>query len=60
MNDLTIEELQEKIERVQRDLNSLRLTGNASRKLEVLGEYKTYLEDDLKALIKQQKNKEQK
>jgi hypothetical protein len=57
MNDLTIPELKEKIERVKQDLESLRLTGDASRKLEILSEYKTYLEDELKVLQKEQRDK---
>lgn len=57
MNDLTITELKEKIERVKQDLESLRLTGDASRKLEILSEYKTYLEDELKILQKEQRDK---
>jgi hypothetical protein len=56
MNDLTITELKEKIERVKQDLESLRLTGDASRKLEILSEYKAYLEDDLKILQKEQRD----
>jgi hypothetical protein len=57
MSDLTITELKEKIERVKQDLESLRLTGDASRKLEILSEYKTYLEDELKVLQKEQRDK---
>jgi hypothetical protein len=57
MSDLTIPELKEKIERVKQDLESLRRTGDASRKLEILSEYKTYLEDELKVLQKEQKDK---
>jgi hypothetical protein len=56
MNDLTIAELKEKIERVKQDLEKLRLTGDASRKLEILSEYKTYLEDELKVLQKEQRD----
>jgi hypothetical protein len=57
MNDLTIPELKEKIERVKQDLERLRLTGDASRKLEILSEYKSYLEDELKVLQKEQRDK---
>jgi hypothetical protein len=57
MSDLSISELKEKIERVKQDLESLRLTGDASRKLEILSEYKTYLEDELKVLQKEQRDK---
>jgi hypothetical protein len=56
MNDLTIDELKEKIERVKQDLESLRMTGDASRKLEILSEYKSYLEDELKFLLKEQQS----
>jgi ribosomal protein L29 len=55
MNDLTIDELKEKIEQVKKDLESLRATGDASRKLEILNEYKTYLEDELKMLKREQR-----
>jgi len=47
---LTILDLQEKIEKVKVDLESLRTTGESSRKLEILSEYKEYLEDELKFL----------
>jgi hypothetical protein len=57
MSDLSISELKEKIERVKQDLESLRLTGDASRKLEILSEYKTYLEDELKVLQQEQRDK---
>jgi hypothetical protein len=57
MSDLSVTELKEKIERVKQDLESLRLTGDASRKLEILSEYKTYLEDELKVLQKEQRDK---
>jgi hypothetical protein len=56
MSDLSISELKEKIERVKQDLESLRLTGDASRKLEILSEYKKYLEDELKVLQQEQRN----
>lgn len=55
MSDLTIEALQEKISRVKQDLEALRTTGDASRKLEVLNEYKSYLEDELEFLKREQK-----
>jgi hypothetical protein len=56
MNDLSIDELKEKIERVKQDLETLRMTGDASRKLEILSEYKTYLEDELKFLQQEKRN----
>ena len=48
MSDLTIQELEEKIKMVQKDIDSLMSTGGAGRKLEVLSEYKQYLEDELR------------
>lgn len=50
MSDLTITELEEKIAKVAKDLELLRSTGDASRKLEILNEYKSYLEDELRVL----------
>lgn len=48
MSNLTIEDLKEKIEQVKKDIEALRLTGESSRKLEVMNEYLVYLEDELK------------
>lgn len=56
MSDLTITELKEKIKKVGNDIESLRLTGEASRKLEVLSEYKSYLEDELRFLENEKRN----
>jgi len=50
MADTTIIDLEEKIKRVIKDLETLRSTGDSSRKLEVLTEYKSYLEDELRFL----------
>lgn len=50
MNDLTINDLKAKIDKVTEDIAGLRDTGESSRKLEVLCEYKLYLEDELKFL----------
>lgn len=55
MSDLTINDLKEKIKKVDEDLDALRRTGDASRKLEVLSEYKAYLEDELEFLKKEQR-----
>jgi len=55
MNDLAIKELEEKVKSVQNDINNLALSGNAGRKLEVLSEYKSYLEDEIKFLKNEQK-----
>jgi hypothetical protein len=48
MSDLSLDELKAKIKTVKGDIESLRLTGDSSRKLEVLTEYLNYLEDELK------------
>lgn len=47
---LTTDVLKEKIAKVVQDIEELRLTGDSSRKIEVLSEYKSYLEDELKVL----------
>jgi hypothetical protein len=47
---LTINALKEKIAKVEQDMLDLRSTGDASRKFEVLSEYKSYLEDELRML----------
>lgn len=47
MSELTLEELQEKIKTVQADINLLVSTGDTGRKLEVLSQYKDYLEEEL-------------
>lgn len=54
-NELTIESLKEKIARVEFDMVELQSKGDASRKFEVLSEYKSYLEDELKMLKKEQR-----
>jgi hypothetical protein len=47
---LTKEELLEKIKVVEADLQKLRSDGADARKLEVLGDYKVYLQDEIKML----------
>ena len=47
MSDLTSAELEEKIERVKKDLEILASTGDASRKTDVLSQYKELLEEEL-------------
>ena len=54
MSDLTIQELKEKIKKVAVDLESLRQSGESGRKLEVLSEYKEYLEDELEFVKREQ------
>lgn len=56
MSDLTIQELKAKVKKVEQDIESLRLTGEASRKLEVLSEYKAYLEDEVRFLENEARN----
>ena len=52
---LTIEALKEKIAKVDIDMEELQRTGDASRKFEVLSEYKAYLKDELKMLQREQR-----
>ena len=49
-SDLTIQALKEKIAKVKVDMTELQSTGDASRKFEVLAEYQSYLEDELRML----------
>ena len=51
---LTVTELREKIEKVKIDIEELGRTGDASRRTEVLTEYKSYLEDELAMLKREQ------
>lgn len=53
---LTVDAVKQKIAQVVKDLEELRLTGEASRKIEVLSEYKEYLEDELKFLQNEERN----
>jgi hypothetical protein len=48
MKELTVEEFEQKIAQVNKDLDELRKQGTASRKIEVLMEYKAFLEEDLR------------
>lgn len=54
---LTIEALKEKIARVETDIEELRQSGDASRKTEVLLEYKKYLEEELEYIKNEQRQK---
>jgi len=56
LNDLSISDLEAKIKQVIADLELLRSTGESSRKMEVLSQYKEFLEDDLKALKNEQRS----
>ncbi len=55
MNNLTPQELEDKIKQVQRDIQELHNQAVAGRKLEILNEYQQYLEDELKMLRNQSK-----
>ncbi len=50
--EITIQDLEEKIKRVEDDIKKLLLEGgeNSGRKLEVLSEYKAYLQDEIKVM----------
>jgi hypothetical protein len=48
MSDMTEAEYLQKIERVTKDIEGLRSSGDGGRKLEALIEYRNYLEDELK------------
>ena len=56
MSDLTLQEMKEKIERVNTDIEQLRSVGDASRKIEILTEYKSYLEDELEMIRHEQRS----
>ena len=46
-DQLTVKEMEEKVERVKQDLLTLQSDGTSSRKFEVLNEYLEYLQDEL-------------
>jgi hypothetical protein len=46
-DQLSIEEMADKIEQVKKDLLTLQSDGTSSRKFEVLSEYLEYLQDEL-------------
>jgi hypothetical protein len=56
MNELSIADITSKIQQVTLDLDLLRNSGEAGRKLEILSEYKSYLEDELKMLKNEQRS----
>ena len=55
-SQLTIEALKAKIAQVDIDMAELQRTGDASRKFEVLSEYKSYLQDELRVLKLEQRS----
>jgi hypothetical protein len=50
--EVTIQDMEEKIKRVEEDIKKLQIEGgeNSGRKLEVLSDYKSYLQDELKMM----------
>jgi hypothetical protein len=52
---LTIQELKDKLVMIEKDLETLRLTGESGRKLEVLAEYKEYIRDEIRFLENEDK-----
>ena len=55
MSELTIQEMQEKIERVEKDIAGFTAQGESGRRLEVLIEYKNYLKDELDMMKQEQR-----
>ena len=56
MRELTVEEIEQKLAQVEKDLDELRRQGNASRKIEILIEYKAFLEEDLRDAKRKRKS----
>jgi hypothetical protein len=54
-SELTIQALKEKLIKVEEDMRELQSQGDASRKFEVLSEYKNYLEDEIRVLKNEQR-----
>jgi hypothetical protein len=50
LNQLTVEQLKDKIEQVESDIKKMQGEGGLDRKVAVLIEYKDYLNDELKEL----------
>jgi hypothetical protein len=50
LNQLTVEQLKDKIEQVESDIKKMQSEAGLDRKVAVLIEYKDYLNDELKAL----------
>jgi hypothetical protein len=53
---LTIQELKDKFAMIEKDIETLRLTGESGRKLEVLTEYKEYIRDEIRFLENEDKS----
>jgi hypothetical protein len=52
-DQLTIKEMEGKVERVKKDLETLQSDGTADRKFEILSEYLEYLQDELSFMKKE-------
>ena len=50
LNQLTVEQLKDKIKQTEFDIKKMQSEGGLDRKVAVLIEYKDYLNDELKAL----------
>jgi hypothetical protein len=50
LNNLTVEQLQDKLEQVDFDIKKMQSEGGLDRKVAVLIEYRDYLKDELKSL----------
>lgn len=50
MSNLTVNDLKEKIKKVEEDLQQLRSNGGAIEALDTLASYKEYLQDELRIL----------
>lgn len=48
MSELTVKDLKAKLLIIEKDLESLRREGGSIRKVEVLTEYKSYIQDEIK------------
>jgi hypothetical protein len=54
--DLTIPAMEEKIAKVKEDLKHLQSQGTIDRRFEVLSEYLSYMEDELKMMKEEARN----
>ena len=57
MSDLTIQELKEKLAMIDKDIERLRSSGADLRHITVLGEYKDYIQDEIKFLENEQRKR---
>jgi len=50
INNLTEEQLEDKIKQVDSDIKKMQAEGDGGRKIDILIEYQNYLKDELKSL----------